>query len=458
MLQQGLFVADVLYYNGDEVPNFIPPKNIDPSRGFGYDYDVCNSEVLLTRLSVKNGRIVLPDGMSYRLLILPDRPVLPLSVARKIQELIVAGATVIGPKPLRTPGLTGYPKSEQQLKKIADKVWGALATPAKLNRAYGQGRIITGENIREVLIQSGIPADFAYKTSSENSLLDFIHRRTDVAEIYFVNNRRSFAMQADCSFRSGGCQPELWNPVTGEQRELPQFETGNGITTIPLQFEPYGAFFVIFRKKMTKEEGKKSKEEGNFPELIQIQELKGSWTVQFDPRWFYPTTGLDSTQAKGLMVFDVLEDWNKRPEPALKNFSGSAVYRKIFELSSDVKNPKNDKIKDTAETAVLKPRLFLDLGTVKETASIKLNGKELGVVWCAPWRIEITEAAKTGKNELEIKVVNLWTNRLVGDKKLPVAERRTQTRMFVGWLNNDQLPSGLTGHVTIQSTNTMNIK
>jgi hypothetical protein len=162
MLQQGVFVADVLYYNGDEAPSFVPPKNIDPSRGFGYDYDVCNTEILLTRLSVKDGRVVLPDGMSYRILVLPDRPVIPLSVAVKIEELVASGATVIGPKPRRTPGLANYPESEQKLSQIADRVWGT-ETSSSIHK-YGNGYVIIGSTIREVLANAGLIPDFAYES------------------------------------------------------------------------------------------------------------------------------------------------------------------------------------------------------------------------------------------------------------------------------------------------------
>jgi hypothetical protein len=436
MLQQGLFVADVLYYSGDEAPNFVPPKNIDPSRGFGYDYDVCNTEILLTRLSVKDGRIVLPDGMSYRVLVLPDRPVIPLSVTRKIQELVAAGATVTGPKPQRTPGLSDYPKSEQQLKTIANKVWGTKTASPLLQRSYGKGRVVGGLSIREVLAKAGVPPDFAFQSKMEDALVDFIHRRSDDAEIYFVVNRRASTLHADCTFRVSGKQPELWNPVTGEQRDLPRFESKDGRTSVPLEFEPYGAMFVVFRKGIQKSQrGRQNSAEVNFPDLSQTQELAGPWTVQFDPQWFYPTDGLSGDQARGLMVFDKLEDWAKRSEPAVRNFSGTGVYRRVFSMQPPVPGQ----------------RLFLDLGTVKETARVRLNGKDLGVIWCSPWRVEITAAAKPGENALEIEVVNLWANRLVGDSKLPDGLRRTRTRMFVGWLNNDQLSSGLLGPVTIQT-------
>ncbi len=382
--------------------------------------------------------------MSYRVLVLPERPVMPLSVVRKIQELVAAGATVIGPKPIRTPGLTGYPKSEQQLKNIADKVWGTKTASTQSQHSYGKGQIITGMTIRQVLEKGNIPADFALQSRTDNVLLDFIHRRTDDTEIYFVINKRSTKLHADCSFRVSDSQPELWNPATGEQRDLPQFKTHAGITSIPLEFEPYGAMFIIFRKTedRSKKAGVLQRGAENFPVLIQRQEITGPWSVQFDLKWFYPTNELTGNHAKGLMVFEKLEDWNKRPEPAVKNFSGMAVYHKTFIMKSPAPGD----------------RCFLDLGSVKETARVKLNGKDLGVVWCSPWHLEITGIAKPGENLLEIEVVNLWPNRLVGDKKLPVAERRTHKNMFVGWLNNDQLPSGLLGPVTIETVQQINNK
>jgi hypothetical protein len=463
LLRQGLYVADVLYYNGDEAPNFVPPKNIDPSRGFGYDYDVCNTEVLLTRLSVQQGRIVLPDGMSYRVLVLPERPVMPLSAARKIQELVAAGATVIGPKPQRTPGLAGYPRSEHQLKQIADKVWGAEADAPATGRSYGKGRVVCGPSIREVLAQAAVPPDFACQSQTQAALVDFIHRRTEDAEIYFVANRRGASLQADCTFRVGGPQPELWDPVTGAQRDLPQFEIKGGCTSVPLEFEPYGALFVVFRKGSPKSEvrtpkppaGSQPRAEENFPRLTPAQELAGPWTVQFDPQWFYPTNDLGGEQARGLVSFEKLEDWNQRAEPAVKYFSGSAVYRKVFELAPELRRQKSEISKTNSNlrppTADLSSRLFLDLGTVKETARVRLNGKDLGVVWCPPWRVEITGAAQPGANALEIAVVNLWPNRLMGDRKLPPAQRRTRTRMFMGGLNDEQQSAGLLGPVTIQA-------
>ena len=173
----------------------------------------------------------------------------------------------------------------------------------------------------------------------------------------------------------------------------------------------------------------------NFSKFASLQTLEGPWKVQFDPKWFYPTNDLAGDAAIGRVVFDKLEDWSSRPEQAIKNFSGKAHYKQTFKVASLHRGLK----------------YFLDLGTVKETAHVFLNDKDMGVVWCAPWRVDVTSALKRGENSLEIEVVNLWPNRLMGDKRLPVSERRTRTHLFVGWLNNDRFPSGLLGPVTLQT-------
>ena len=417
LLRQGAFVADVLYYNGDEAPNFVPPKNIDPSRGFGYDYDACNSEIVLTRLSVKDGRIVLPDGMSYKVLVLPERPVMPLAVMEKIDELVKAGATVIGPKPERIPGLTGYPQSEEKLKEIADKLW--------VKHECGKGRVLSGVTIREVLEKEGVPPDFAFQTDAPDAMMDFIHRRDGDTEIYFVINRRNATLKADCTFRVSGKQPELWDAVTGARSPAKAFKQADGRTTLPMELAPYGSMFVVFQKPVTGD----GKAERNAPVLTPAQKLDGSWTVQFNPKWGGPEQPV---------TFEALQDWTQRAEEGIKYYSGTATYRKTFDLDAGSKKPNGE--------------LYLDLGVVKNVAEVRLNGKGLGVVWCPPWRIDITDAVKAKDNKLEIDVVNLWPNRMIGDGKLPPEKRFTKTNIQ-GFYKGERplFPSGLLGPLTIQS-------
>ena len=430
LLQSGLFVADVLYYNGDGAPNMVDVKHVDPALGKGYDYDVCNAEVLLTRLSVKKGRFVLPDGMSYRVLVLPDSKRMPVDVLQKIRELVKAGATVVGPKPETDPGLKNYPQCDVEMKKIAAEVWGENSNieHTTVERRVGKGRVFWGKPLREILMADGVSPDFQH---SGDAFIDFIHRSTADTEFYFLANRKGGAETVEATFRVSDRQPELWDPVTGTMREFPQFTATNGCTTVSLTFESYGSMFVVFRKKGAEVgvqgSGKK------FLKFKPVQEISGPWTVQFDPKWFYPTNGLDGDQAKGLIAFEKLEDWSKRPEPAVQHFSGTAVYRKVFDLPQltidDLRLPNAGVSSEQSTINNQQSKMYLSLGTVKETARVKLNGKDLGVVWCAPWRVEITGAVKPGGNALEIEVVNLWPNRLIGDAGLPPQERRTRTNI-----------------------------
>jgi len=314
-------------------------------------------------------------------------------VAQKLRELVQAGATVIGPKPLTDPGLKNHPQCDDEVKKIGEELWGGKT---------GKGRVFEGKTEREILLADGIQPDFE-AAGAPDTFIDFIHRTTPEAEIYFLANRKDRPEKVTATFRQTGRQPELWDPMTGEQRDLPQFKMENGRTSIPLEFDPNGSMFVVFRKPTTATAGEGS----NFLSLETAQTLEGPWTVQFDKDWFYPATN-------NVVVFDKLEDWTKRPEDAVKHFSGTAVYKKTFPVSA-LPSPVS--------------KVFLDLGAVVETAKVTLNGKDLGVVWCAPRRVDITEAIKTGENELEIEVVNKWPNRLIGDAKLPADQRRTRTNI-----------------------------
>jgi hypothetical protein len=436
MLRQGLFVGDVLFYNGDGCPNFARPKHVDPSLGPGYDYDVCNAEVLLTRVGVKDGRVVLPDGMSYRLLVLPERKTMPVEVAEKLRELVAAGMTLVGPKPETAPGLKDYPRCDQQVQKTASEVWGNCDGKTVTEHAYGKGRVVYGKNIRDVLLADGVKPDFECTAQQPGAFLDWIHRSTDGSDIYFLFNRKDRTEKADCRFRVAGKQPELWDPVTGEVRDAAALAQAEGRTTLPLEFAPYQSLFVVFRKTTAKTATQEAK---NVPPLQTIQRLAGSWSVAFDPKWLYPKPGGEEGEKGSTLTFDKLVDWTQRPEDGVKFYSGKAVYRKTFDAPGLTTPPAG--------------KVYLDLGTVHELAEVRLNGKTLGVVWTAPWRIEITGAVKPAGNKLEIGVVNLWPNRLIGDGTLPPQQRRTKTNHVAYYQGKHPLlPSGLLGPVTVQAT------
>jgi len=434
ILRQGLFAADVLFYNGDQCPNFVQPKHVEPSLGPGYDYDVCNTEIILTRLSVKSGKIVLPDGMSYRLMVLPDSTTLTVEVLRKLKVLVSEGMTLVGPKPVAAPGLTDYPRCDQEVKALATELWGACDGKTVTEHAVGKGRVVWGVTPRELLAKTGVKPDFSFVGEKPNTFIDWIHRSDKGTEIYFVANRLNRPEKVACTFRVSGLRPELWNPVTGQVRELKAFEEKDGLTTVPMQFEANESFFVVFGKRSQKSEVRSQK---NFPELTPAQEITGPWQVTFDPKWGGP----------GSVTFEKLDDWIKRPEEGIKLYSGTATYRKVFTLPAEVRNQKSAP-------------LFLDLGAVKYIARVKLNKKDLGIVWTAPWHVDITGALKTGANELEIDVINLWPNRRIGDASLPEEKRYTHSNIAFSPIYPQNPPersglftSGLLGPVVIQSTN-----
>lgn len=419
LLRSGKFVADVLFYNGDWVPNLVEEKHTDPSLGKGYDYDVCNEEVLLTRLSVKNGRIVLPDGMSYHLLVLPDSNRMPLPVLKKISELVKAGATVIGHQPQQDSGLKNYPQCDADIQSLAKQLWGNADGKNVKQNHYGSGRIIFGDTIRQVLLRDHIQPDFEY-TADGDTWVDFIHRTTPEAELYFITNRHGKAIKTNCTFRIKNRIPEIWDAVTGKIDKSVSYNIVNGRIEIPMQLAAFQSFFIVFPKVSAPSPAGKSKT--NFPELKQIKELTGPWKVAFDTKWGGPEA----------VEFSTLQDWSTSADDRIKYYSGKAVYTQKFSF----------------EGAPGHSPVYIDLGVVKNIADVTLNGKHLGIVWTAPWRIDVSPALKKGENSLTIEVINLWPNRLVGDAGLPPEKRLTNTNIP---FKKDQplLPSGLLGPVTV---------
>jgi len=249
MLQQGLFVADACYFYGDQAPNFypayhdVPQKIIPEDLGEGYDYDVVNSDVILNRMSVKNGRIVLPDGLSYSVLLLPDQDNIPLDILRKLEWMVKSGATVIGRKPLTVPGLNEYPEQNWELKQIADRMWEGIGGNNKKINVYGRGRVIHGITGREVLSHDGIGTDFSHESPS---VLDYIHRRAGKSEIYFIRNKSEKTYSGNCLFRVTGMAPELWDPSNGSQVRIEEFTDENGRIALNLELEPWASVFVVF--------------------------------------------------------------------------------------------------------------------------------------------------------------------------------------------------------------------
>lgn len=404
MLREGVTVSDVLYLTPEGAPQvFQPPTSALEGTGpladkKGYGFDGCSPNILMARAEVKEGLITFPGGSSYRLLVLPRVDTMTPQLVKKIGQLIKSGATVVGFPPRKSPSLVGFPACDQEVQTLAAKIWGSFDAPTAITqRKWGKGVIYWGsplETAKELyptytqtaalLSGMGVPEDF-----SATGPVRYGHRRTAKRDLYFIANRSGNSVQADCRFRVGQGQPELWDPVTGERRLLTQYTIEQGVTTIPLEFAAHQSFFVVFTPQ-SKVTPTAVAGEKNFPIINPVQTLSGAWTVAFDPKWGGPE----------LVMFEALQDWTQREESGIKYYSGIATYRKAF-----------------AFTPVVGSRIFLDLGVVNDMARVRLNGKDLGVVWCAPWRVDISAVVKPGDNQLEIEVVNRWPNRLIGDQQ-----------------------------------------
>jgi hypothetical protein len=507
LLQQGLFVADVCYLLPEASPQtFVPPY--DRSK---FNYDGCTPEAVLTRMAVKDGRLALPDGMSYRLLVLPKLSTMTPTLLRRIRQLVEDGATIVGPRPLRSPSLQDYPRCDADVKALADALWGDCDGKAVQERSRGKGKVLWGdaemplyeaENPRKIpayadlypslpwiqqcLSRMGVPPDFASGECpvKAEKRPDFtsgggfrsIHRKVGDADLYFVANPENDWRESECAFRVSGKQPELWDPVAGTLRMLVQDQEKDGVTTLPVRLGPSGSVFVVFRRPASKaiavtavskdgtpiaanpgapaldwapmevlagEKGgamllawkpgryelKSADGKASAVEVKVVPEplpIAGPWEVTFPPDWGAPAR----------VTLEKLISWSEHADPGVKYYSGTGTYRKTFAVPPDLPAPGR--------------RLWLDLGDVQVMARVRLNGRDVGILWTPPFRVDVTEIVKAGENALEIVVANVWTNRLKGDQLLPAEKRLTRTEGAVKLSKDARLcDSGLLGPVRI---------
>ncbi|MFZ1932919.1 MAG: glycosyl hydrolase [Thermoguttaceae bacterium] len=638
ILQQGLSVADVCYLESDAYEQrFTPPVTrvgAMPDRPL-HNFDGCTPEVLLTRMSVRDGRVVLPDGMSYRVLVMPENRILSPRSLAKIEELAAAGATVIGAPPLKSPGLTNYPTADADVKHFVGEIWGDCDGKTVVEHAYGKGRVCWGKSVEEVLGSLGVPPDFVQQETVFGNALRYIHRTIEGTEVYFVANKTEVPIETLCTFRVPGLRPELWWPQTGRIERPAVYDVDASGVRLPLKLASADSVFVIFRHDVKAEADRlvsvvcdgqprlsaarspSSSESGKFvntfsmvgwvkptaeialpsqatsgtsgvtdnrndviypppchevfgsrnagaglsvgrngvcvyehgpdyfaaplvytgaiagwthvavvyqdgvpslylngtlvrtgikgpmqvrsgigvkhlrgllvpfrgeiagltqfPSALDAEEIRrqmqsaspetlvrdsnqvlsvtrdgegysllasqggsyvlttadgrtrqvdvpsspqpmaieGRWEVSFTPNWGAPPK----------VVFDKLISWSEHANPGVRYYSGTATYRINFNLPVEM---------------VAKGRqLWLDLGKVEVMAEVRLNGKNLGILWKSPYRTDVTSAVHAGKNTLEVKVANLWINRMIGDEELPEdSERRWDGALDDGTLTS----------------------
>lgn len=556
MLRQGKFVADLCYLRPESPMQtyFTPTPNVPD----GYKYDECSAEALVARMTVKHGQLTLPDGMSYRVLVVPPVKTMTPELARKIKSLVAGGATVLvnGPRPQTSPSLANYPKCDAGVARLTREIWGECDGNAVTEHHLGPGLVVWGEPVARLLKRLGAPADF-----QSDVKLNWIHRHGEGMEIYFVANPAAHSVETTCLFRVQGLQPELWNPETGQMEQIAAYQpTAEGLA-VPLHFEASGSRFILFRKRPTPVDpvvsftrdgqavfvlakppsiviqdatygvpgdaqrtrdvrgrlqalveggttefqvadmargddpalnvvktlivdftvaGKPERISGQDPDTITLDsqhgaaeraadvwqnedgqfviearqsgryelttasgktlsadianvaapvDLNNPWEVNFPAHWGGPAHA----------TMDSLASWSDSVNNAVKYFSGTADYVTHFNWRAGEAGEKG------------RDQTWLNLGDVQVMARVKLNGCDLGIVWKPPFRVNATRALQPGQNTLEVRVANLWPNRLIGDAALPAKDRVTWSSWEPFIARMPLLKSGLLGPVTIES-------
>jgi len=358
--------------------------------------------------------------MSYRLLVLPDGlDRLTPPVLGKIRDLVAAGATVVGPKPLGSPSLVGYPASDEEVRALANEVWGACDGRTVTEHAHRKGKVHWGRSLAEVLAELGTPPDVEYTRPGFDTTVDWIHRRVGDTDLYFVANQMERAEDLEVRFRVDGKAPELWHPETGEIGPA-AYSIDDGRTTVPLSLGPHESVFVVFREAASATSLVLPR-----PTSTEIATLEGPWDVRFP----------EDQGAPPKIRLDRLVSWTTHADEGVKYFSGTATYTKDVEAPPEWFRPG--------------AKLVLDMGEVKEIAEVSVNGQPLGIAWRPPFRVDATGALKPGKNHVEIEVTNLWVNRLVGDEQPAAKERFTFSTFRPYTKDSPLLESGLLGPVTV---------
>lgn len=458
ILQQAGFASDVLYYYGDQVPNFVYPKNTRFSLGPGYDYEVINTEILLRDLKVQDGQLVLPNGARFSMLYLEPEKEMQAAVLRKLQDLVQQGARILGEKPDKVRGLPVREAAPSNYQHLIRQLWA----PAGPQPAAIKGKIISGLAPRQMLEALHIAPDLDYD-HQQGPVLDYTHYKHQDLDFYFIRNTTKEWVSRNCVFRQQNKTPEIWDPLSGKVIPVPVYHQQAGGISIPLTLAPEGAYFVVFNKGAAAARFSAIASQGQHPPLMEFtaagihflekgdfelsrggkplkvrpaireQQIKGSWDLSFP----------QDKGAPARATFPELLSWTKAADPGIQYFSGIATYHKTFAFQGSVARGQ---------------RVYLDLGEVSKVAEVWLNGKRLGIAWSRPYRFEVSGLLQNGNNTLRVEVANTWSNRLTGDAI--TGEKYTSTNITnvekVPWAKLPLLESGLLGPVRLQTISLVN--
>ena len=401
LLQQGDYVADVAYFIGEDAPKMAGIRVPEIPEGYCYDY--INAEVLHKYSRVEDGCLVLDSGMRYRVLVLPPQTTMRPEMLECIAALVRDGLTVIGPQPVKSPSLQGWPDADGRVCALAEELWGGNC---------GKGRIYPeGTSLETVFADLGITPDCIL---AGDGTVRFVHRHVADADIFFIANSEEHPVDVKASFRdTGRSGAELWDAVTGSRRGI-ALEGGAGLQTVSFPLESFGSAFIVLRD-----------------DAMPVRELKPAESITVEGPW---EVGFDAVAGNGAFTaeFPALCDWAGSADERIRYFSGTAHYSAEFGIEGGAE------------------QYLLDLGKVMVIAKVRINGEYAGGVWTAPYTLDITPFVHEGINRIEVDLANNWLNRLIGDSRLPEAERGTWTHNNPAGDRDIELqPSGLLGPVTV---------
>jgi alpha-L-rhamnosidase len=408
-----------------------PADWVDPLHG--YAYDSINADALLRLVSVRDGRIVLPGGASYAVLVLPaERPLSPYpeamtpEIAARVRDLVEAGATVVMcERPVRSPSLTNYPACDEEVGRIGADLW-----PGSGTKRLGRGRVVAGPWGDASFSSIGIEPDCvatelgADRDPADVRRIAWTHREDGGADIYFISNQDNAPRDVELSLRAAGRVPEIWDPVTCDMRTAGTWRIESGRTILPLRLPPCGSAFVVLRAPTGGLQGAGGP---NWADPAGSLTVAGPWTVAFDPAFGGPQKPV---------VLPELASWSSQEDPAVRYYSGTARYAATFTWSRPAGKPG---------------RVWLDVGRVANLAEVTVNGVDCGVAWTPPYRVDVTAALRPGANDLAIDVTNTWANRLIGDHGLPPGKRTSFMQAPYRLDGRPLLEAGLLGPVSLLS-------
>ena len=436
LLQTGVVDKDILYFYGDGMPNIAPKRDeLWLELPVGRDYDATDNRAIRELITVKDGKLTLPHGATYRALMLPPIDTMTPETLEAVYRLVKDGAVVVGPKPLSSPSLSGQPEADRKISRMADELWGEK--PGKSgSKQTGKGTVHWGTELAKVFAAHGIPPQIEVCGTNGNDI-KHLHRRTlDGRDIYFLSNQSDESLNLNILFRSQAKHPYFWQPDSGEIIRIMDAAEENGRSKVNVSLAPWGSTFVVFDPEQNGKPAAGSRpqvQEGKADEAMVIQ---GPWEVAFEKNRGAPERA----------VFNELTSWTANDRPGIKYFSGYGTYTKTVNVSAAMISGNR--------------RVVLDLGQVGDVAHVKVNGRDFGTLWKPPYRVDVTEAVRAGENRLEIAVVNTWVNRLIGDDQFPKGTpvANTIVRNQIPATDLDKCPSGLLGPVTLRAITEIDIR